>query len=1067
MGVDSGFEQPRIQNRKGNQLHLRDTHNRAAMFSQALKFLRKRFLLMVLLGVHLPFLYAYLSSLWQLTHYQFFPFAISAFVMLFASRRSGDKERWTWLSWLLIVVDLACLGFQAYIYSPLVATVGLVACSIAWCSANRDAGYSRRLTYLGLLPFLVIRLPLNYDEQVIQWLQRITTSIASKSLDRLGMLHCREGNVLQFPGKRFMVAEACSGVQSLFTILFIAALVICLRRRSVIHGALLLASGVIFAGIMNSLRVISIAVAWEAFKTDLSVGTPHETVGYICLALAALLLMSADAFLGFLSDPVPDVPRPGAVGMFLNPLIFLWNNLVSVVTLSTNRNSDSSLAAAVKRGAKDQSDSEVRLYPGVSELIKPGNWFHFTLGWAESWLFSRTYRQLLAGLPFVCVAIAGTLLVWWLRHSSLEPLLAKYEAGFNSAVKGKEVERQEIYLRALGNLRSSEPQYRFRLALFMLKQGRNDEGLAEILRLAPNNGLGYVEARMWLVKQARTPNALIRLSTDEIKAQLKAVLLQMPRNDEAHLLLAQLYAQLGDWRLAEQHLAEVARLNPEQNLLLARLKSQLNRNPDEVKEIAGKAITALTQKLGSEKDDAATRIALAEALSVAGQNREAREILESGLQQKDDPLLRKAVSDFDLMLTDRRLNESALNRDACIPVTLKALDRDPSNLAGVQLLTRLHSMGAKLPSDSLKASEEYWQKKVDEKTDDITPRLVLSQLLKISGKPSDAAAALRPVVNTHPELRLDFARLLLQSNAADESNEMLESLIAESRCKLAEKPDDIQAITQLVETQLLQGRADEVRTFLASRSAEPTKKRVPESPELVPFFGQACIDCFDTLSGYKSDTRLLANWNGVPANSKVSAEPKVLLEMLADAFACPTTSNQAIDRLSRLSLSTHPAAGGAEDMIRQLRLEGTYGSQVLNMLGMHALMMHRYDKARAYLDQANIQTRGRDPMILNNLATALVRSDSDSYDRALQLADETLKLLPDHPDALSTRGEVYIALKRWPEAVADLTEAIKLRKDSPELHRLLEKTYIGLADVQMAEDHRKRATELEAAQQTR
>jgi uncharacterized protein HemY len=81
----------------------------------------------------------------------------------------------------------------------------------------------------------------------------------------------------------------------------------------------------------------------------------------------------------------------------------------------------------------------------------------------------------------------------------------------------------------------------------------------------------------------------------------------------------------------------------------------------------------------------------------------------------------------------------------------------------------------------------------------------------------------------------------------------------------------------------------------------------------------------------------------------------------------------------------------------------------------------------------------------------------------LQLANETLILLPDHPDALSTRGEVFVAMERWPDAIADLTQSLHHRAKSAELHRLLEKAYLGISDTQMANDHRKRAEELEAA----
>jgi predicted Zn-dependent protease len=99
-------------------------------------------------------------------------------------------------------------------------------------------------------------------------------------------------------------------------------------------------------------------------------------------------------------------------------------------------------------------------------------------------------------------------------------------------------------------------------------------------------------------------------------------------------------------------------------------------------------------------------------------------------------------------------------------------------------------------------------------------------------------------------------------------------------------------------------------------------------------------------------------------------------------------------------------------------------------------------------------------MILNNLATAIVRSGARSPEDALTLANQTLMLIPDHPDALATRGEVYVAMKRWNDAIADLTEALKLRKDSLLVHHLLVTAYRELSEPKMQELHLKRIEEL-------
>ena len=41
----------------------------------------------------------------------------------------------------------------------------------------------------------------------------------------MGYLHLRRGNIIELPDKQLLVEEACSGVQSLFTVLFLAVLI--------------------------------------------------------------------------------------------------------------------------------------------------------------------------------------------------------------------------------------------------------------------------------------------------------------------------------------------------------------------------------------------------------------------------------------------------------------------------------------------------------------------------------------------------------------------------------------------------------------------------------------------------------------------------------------------------------------------------------------------------------------------------------------------------------------------------------------------------------------------------
>lgn len=1043
------------------------------MLSQISRLLRQRPALTVLLALHGLFLYEYYGALWSRQHYQFYPFALAAFLGLFATRRAEEPDRWSWFSKLLLgagvlaflAVSVLRFGFDRNM--PLVGAVSFVLLLTAWCSAHRDAGYGRRLTYLSVLPWMTIRLPLNYDEEVIHWLQRVTTSVASKSLHRMEMLHYREGNMLQFPGKSFMVEEACSGVQSLFTIMFLAALVLCLKRRSVVHGFLMLLAGIAFAGMMNVARVVFIAFAWEAWQLDVSTGWQHEAVGYGSLLIAAMLLLSTDALLGFFTDVVPDVRRPGLSGLYFNPLIRLWNSLVAVIPSTTVAGVESRPAATKEKDLASSDVAERRSWPTVLETLRPSYLFQFNLGFAESWLFSRNYRQIVGAMPSILTATGGILLVWWLRHAAIDPVLATYEEAYNAAVADKDLVRQENFLRALDSLRPTEPQYRFRLAQFMLKQGRTNDGLAEIIKLAPENALGHIEARMWLATQAASKQPVMPMTLDQIEAQLKAVLSQSANHLDAHLMLAALYKQRGEFRLAEQHLADAARVDPEKNLELGLLKRDLKRSAEDVQNYAGRAIAALTEKMQVNRDNPAVRVRLAEAMLLAGQESEARELLAVGLTQKDDPSVRTALSNLDLLMCDRRLRESPLNRDACVPVVIEALRRDPSNAAGLMMLTSLKSIGASVDATQLAEPMKYWTEQLSANPENQQARVMLGQLKAVGGQLAEAGEILQPASQQDQNLLIPYARILVQTQQADMAAQVLEPVMAEARSTLASSPQDIAAAMKLGECLMVLQKADEAHELLAQFAQDPTKSRIPSDEKLAIIFCQACLLRYDAMSGYKQGEAvdLAVSLAGVDVPKDLNTDQAI--ELLSDAVRCQPTSAMAIDRLARLSLSEHPASVRAEELIRQIRLDGDFGATVLNHIGTHALILKRYEKARTYLELANTQSRGRDPMVLNNLATCLARAkgaDAESLKRALELANQTLAILPDHPDALSTRGEIYVAMARWSDAIADLTQSLKSRRNNPEVHRLLEKSYRATNDAAMADEHAKRALELESAQ---
>ena len=295
---------------------------------------------LILLVGHLPLLLIDLSTNWQRPHYQFFPFAFITFFAMLWSRQHSHNPR-PKLILALVVIDVLLLLTAAVIRSPWLASVGLWHLLLAVAVSRKDKETGSSLAYLALLPLLAVRLPANTDLLVIQTLQDLTSRVASKILNLVGCLHLRDGNVITLTSKTLLVEEACSGIQSLFTLLFLAVLICCYNRRRAFHSTLVIGSAVFFAGFMNVFRVISIALAEDWWQVDLTAGWQHDMLGYAVLGMAAGLVYNFDFFLLGLTARVPDGDLDIPNVEFRNPCVAAFNWLIATRTRHTPRGLDS------------------------------------------------------------------------------------------------------------------------------------------------------------------------------------------------------------------------------------------------------------------------------------------------------------------------------------------------------------------------------------------------------------------------------------------------------------------------------------------------------------------------------------------------------------------------------------------------------------------------------------------------------------------------------------------------------------------------------------------------------
>ncbi|MBX3441668.1 MAG: exosortase U [Planctomyces sp.] len=261
----------------------------------------------VVMAAFLPLVFWHLAAVLQKPHYQFLlVLPIAGWVL--ARERDlapvAPRQR-IWLASLLALISTAGALEAAWRWSP---WLGAVSALVAAIPALWWIGGWLKVREWGptwVLCWLAIPLPFGMDERLILRLRGVSTTMASHVLDRLGVLHLSYSNVIELPGKKLFVADACSGIHSLFVLMGASLFLGLWLRRRALHIALLLVATFGIVLIENVSRLVAIAVGVRA-GVDLTGGAAHETLGFALFGVSLLLVATTDQLLKFLL-PIGDV----------------------------------------------------------------------------------------------------------------------------------------------------------------------------------------------------------------------------------------------------------------------------------------------------------------------------------------------------------------------------------------------------------------------------------------------------------------------------------------------------------------------------------------------------------------------------------------------------------------------------------------------------------------------------------------------------------------------------------------------------------------------------------------
>lgn len=253
---------------------------------------------MVVLGILLG--WVYYSVLVQLVRqwehdpnfsHGFFVPAFSLFVLWQnRAKLAALPHRPSWWGLPVIAIALGALvmgdlGAELFLsrFSFLLALAGLVILFFGWT-------YFRAVLFPWAFLVLMIPLPAIVFNQITFPLQILASKISATVLPLCGVPVLREGNVINLPAMALEVAEACSGIRSLVSLLTLAVIYGYLMETRVWVRVVLAIASLPIVVLANSLRIVGTGLLVQYWNPDKAEGFFHLFSGWLIFVAALAML---------------------------------------------------------------------------------------------------------------------------------------------------------------------------------------------------------------------------------------------------------------------------------------------------------------------------------------------------------------------------------------------------------------------------------------------------------------------------------------------------------------------------------------------------------------------------------------------------------------------------------------------------------------------------------------------------------------------------------------------------------------------------------------------------------
>ncbi len=228
-------------------------------------------------------------------------FLVVPLALYFAWRRraavidAGIRPMWWGLAGACAAMVLYAAGrASADLFIARLSLPVLVVSAVAFVLGGRAV---RVLAFPLAFIVLMVPLPALLFNEIAFPLQQMAAAAGEAALRTGGVPVIRQGNVLELSSVSLDVAQACSGVRSLMTLVAVAAALGELGRLTGPRRLALIAATIPLALLTNAARVALTGLAADRFGPSVVEGLPHTVAGVATFAAAAAALPVIDRLL--------------------------------------------------------------------------------------------------------------------------------------------------------------------------------------------------------------------------------------------------------------------------------------------------------------------------------------------------------------------------------------------------------------------------------------------------------------------------------------------------------------------------------------------------------------------------------------------------------------------------------------------------------------------------------------------------------------------------------------------------------------------------------------------------